>query len=96
MQKAQLVSKAASAYLPLRRGEPAQSIHSSRNMTMSAIDTSRPAAPGLRGVLAHLLHSFASWNDARATRSALSKLTDRELDDIGLTRGDIDTVARNL
>lgn len=63
---------------------------------MSAIDTTRPQAPGLRGVLAQLMHSFANWNDARATRSALSKLTDRELDDIGLTRGDIDAVARKL
>ena len=35
-------------------------------------------------------------NDARATRKALSKLSDRELDDIGLTRGDIDAVARKL
>lgn len=32
---------------------------------------------------------LAAWNDARVTRNALSKLTDRELDDIGLVRGDI-------
>jgi uncharacterized protein YjiS (DUF1127 family) len=31
-----------------------------------------------------------SWNDARVTRNALAKLSDRELDDIGLCRGDID------
>jgi uncharacterized protein YjiS (DUF1127 family) len=30
------------------------------------------------------------------TRNALSQLTDRELDDIGLTRADIDRVARTL
>lgn len=35
---------------------------------------------------------FAAWNDARVTRHALSKLTDRELDDIGLCRGDIDRI----
>lgn len=31
----------------------------------------------------------SAWNDARVTRKALMKLTDRELDDIGLSRGDI-------
>jgi len=30
-----------------------------------------------------------SWNDSRTTRNALLKLTDRELDDIGLCRSDI-------
>lgn len=30
----------------------------------------------------------------RVTREALRKLSDRQLEDIGLTRGDIDTVAR--
>ena len=34
------------------------------------------------------------WNDERLTRKTLSQLTARELDDIGLNRGDIDTVAR--
>ena len=37
---------------------------------------------------------FAAWNDARVTRSALTKLTDRELDDIGLCRGDIEAIGR--
>ena len=37
--------------------------------------------------------SVAAWNDARVTRNALGTLSDRELDDIGLIRGDIDTVA---
>lgn len=34
--------------------------------------------------------AVANWNDARVTRNALGKLSDRELDDIGLCRGDID------
>jgi len=38
------------------------------------------------------INTVADWNDARVTRNALSKLTDRELDDIGLCRGDIDDV----
>jgi len=63
---------------------------------MSVIDTTRPTAPRLPALLTQLMHSLASWNDARATRLALSKLSDRELDDIGLTRGDIEAVARKL
>ena len=43
--------------------------------------------------IASLVASIASWNDARVTRSALAKLSDRELDDIGLSRGDIEFVA---
>ncbi|MEM1073909.1 MAG: DUF1127 domain-containing protein [Pseudomonadota bacterium] len=36
-----------------------------------------------------------AWNESRLTRNSLSALTDRELEDIGLTRGDIDSVADN-
>ena len=39
------------------------------------------------------LSAVANWNDRRMTRNALGKLSDRELDDIGLCRGDIDNVA---
>ncbi|MEO0938720.1 MAG: DUF1127 domain-containing protein [Pseudomonadota bacterium] len=37
--------------------------------------------------------ALIAWNDARVTRKALNELSDRELEDIGLIRGDIDTVA---
>ncbi len=37
--------------------------------------------------------AIANWNDARVTRNALGKLSDRELDDIGLCRGDIDRLS---
>lgn len=67
---------------------------------MAAIETSRPAPFGAiatyRAVTA-LSSAFAAvrgWNDARVTRKALSKLSDRELDDIGLCRGDIETLGR--
>jgi uncharacterized protein YjiS (DUF1127 family) len=40
-----------------------------------------------------LAQVVGSWNDARVTRNALAKLSDRELDDIGLCRGDIDVIA---
>lgn len=39
------------------------------------------------------LSSVGNWNDRRMTRNALGKLSDRELDDIGLCRGDIEHVA---
>ena len=39
--------------------------------------------------------NLTKWNDARVTRNALSALSDRELDDIGLVRGDIDVVANS-
>ena len=40
-----------------------------------------------------LIAKIVAWNDARVTRNALSGLTDRELEDIGLSRADIDAVA---
>lgn len=67
---------------------------------MALIDTGRtsgqtPAfAASLRGGLTGLLVAFADWNDQRRTRRVLSQLSSHELDDIGLTRGDIDAIAR--
>lgn len=62
---------------------------------MAAIITSS-TSHGLVGrigsTLAALIGTVAAWNDARMTRKALSALSDRELEDIGLARGDIDTV----
>ena len=68
---------------------------------MAAIDTTRSqfAAAGFAGRISNLFAStfgaLAAWNDARVTRNSLSQLTDRELEDIGLIRGDIEGVARN-
>lgn len=45
-------------------------------------------------VFAIAFGAVAAWNDARVTRNSLGKLSDRELEDIGLIRGDIDDVAR--
>ncbi|EAP77314.1 hypothetical protein ISM_03455 [Roseovarius nubinhibens ISM] len=39
------------------------------------------------------MERLSAWNAARATRVALSRLSDRELEDIGLERGDIHKVA---
>ena len=67
---------------------------------MAAFDTTRPAlgSASFAGQVVHfvqaLMASMIKWNDARMTRNALSALSDRELEDIGLVRGDIDEVAR--
>lgn len=66
---------------------------------MAAFDTTRPqydAAPvagHIKSFFSGLVANVVAWNDARVTRNALNALTDRELEDIGLSRGDIDTVA---
>lgn len=50
---------------------------------------------GFTGFFSTLVGVVSAWNDARITRNALSKLSDRELEDIGLCRGDIDLVVKN-
>ncbi len=42
----------------------------------------------LTGFVSGLVH----WNEVRRTRMVLSKLSARELEDIGLSRGDIDRI----
>ncbi|MGB4828448.1 MAG: DUF1127 domain-containing protein [Paracoccaceae bacterium] len=67
---------------------------------MAAIETSRPAPFGAittyRAVnaLTSVFGALGAWNDTRITRKALGKLSDRELDDIGLCRGDIEMLGR--
>lgn len=64
---------------------------------MSAVEMSHNrAAAGLGSVFARVTATVAAWNDARITRRELNRLTDRDLSDIGLTRGDIERVARGL
>ena len=67
---------------------------------MAALDTTRIATTGSFGLVGRIGAFFVSavnavvdWNDARVTRNTLNGLTDRELEDIGLCRGDIDVVA---
>lgn len=40
----------------------------------------------------NMIEAIRAWNDARVTRKELSRLSDRELDDIGLARGDINRI----
>jgi uncharacterized protein YjiS (DUF1127 family) len=61
---------------------------------MSAFETTRANSGfSVLNLVSNLVASIASWNDARVTRTALAKLSDRELDDIGLCRGDIEFIA---
>lgn len=67
---------------------------------MAAYESSRVAPFGavtiFRAVqfFSEINMNFSRWNDARLTRNALGKLTDRELDDIGLCRGDVALIGR--
>lgn len=62
---------------------------------MTTFDTNRSSfgSTGPFAALARAFGAVVAWNDARVTRQSLSKLTARELDDIGLCRGDIDAIA---
>lgn len=62
---------------------------------------SRPVADGVfaggfRFSLGDMFAALVAWNDKRVTRRELSKLSDRELEDIGLCRADIDLVVDQL
>jgi uncharacterized protein YjiS (DUF1127 family) len=63
---------------------------------MAAVETTRPAPFGAittyRAIsaLSGAFSAVATWSDTRATRKALGKLSDRQLDDIGLCRADIE------
>jgi len=67
---------------------------------MAAIQTTRPAPFGANSTFrvltsaSAILSAVRGWNDARVTRKALSKLSNRELDDIGLCRGDVERMGR--
>jgi uncharacterized protein YjiS (DUF1127 family) len=41
-----------------------------------------------------ILGNIRAWNNVRQTRNELSSLSNRELDDIGMTRGDIPFIAK--
>lgn len=61
---------------------------------MSALDTRVMHAPAHLSFPTKFATMFSDWFSMRATRNALDRLSDRELDDIGLNRCDIDRVAR--
>lgn len=65
---------------------------------MAAFETTHLTVDGLSfggrlsETITKFFGTFAAWNDARMTRNALAKLSDRELDDIGLSRSDIEAI----
>lgn len=67
---------------------------------MAAYESSRAAPFGAISIfrsvqfVSGFVNSLEAWNDARVTRKALGKLSDRELDDIGLCRGDVELIGR--
>ena len=69
---------------------------------MTTLETTRSAPLGsvttLRIVsfVERVLHAVSAWRSARATEKALAGLTDKQLRDIGLNRGDIVDVAEAL
>ena len=63
---------------------------------MTSIDTTRPTFDGgLMTRLSAVASTLRAWHQARLTRNALLQLSDHELDDIGLCRGDIAKIARD-
>ena len=62
------------------------------SVTFAPYGTSAHAAPSKVWPL-NPLKIIARWNLGRQTRNVLSTLTDRQLHDIGLVRGDIDELA---
>ncbi|MFT3973739.1 MAG: DUF1127 domain-containing protein [Amaricoccus sp.] len=72
-------------------------------MTMSATFNSNRSVPlgsvsifrATTGV-EFAMRAFASWRRARTTRLALANLSDAQLADIGVTRGDIAMVSDSL
>lgn len=63
---------------------------------MAFFETTRTAglaSAGRASFISTFFARLAAWNDARVTRKALDMLSDHELDDIGLRRGDIDSIA---
>lgn len=67
---------------------------------MAAYESSRAAPFGAISIFRAVqffsvaVASVSAWNDGRLTRNALGRLSDRELDDIGLCRGDVDMIGR--
>ena len=69
---------------------------------MSVTDTIRSAPLGavstvrIVAFFERAFETFTAWRSARATATALAGLSDKQLADIGLNRGDITEVADTL
>ena len=67
------------------------------NVTPGAtVNSSRSVADWLNGRVQELLRELLRWDKRRATIKALQQLDDRELRDIGLSRGQIEAAVCGL
>jgi uncharacterized protein YjiS (DUF1127 family) len=66
-------------------------LDSNRSVPLGAITTLRAVA-----FVERLVDSYAAWQRARQTAKTLADLSDKQLADIGLHRGDIVAVADQL
>jgi len=66
---------------------------------MATFDSSRSAPFGaitsfrIISVLDDMRVALVAWNNTRSTQNTLAKLSDHELNDIGLSRGDIGSIS---
>lgn len=59
---------------------------------MAFFDATRPAGRSGWG-LSSFVAAYLDWREQRETVNALSRLSDRELNDIGLSRADLERIA---
>ena len=55
------------------------------NATRNQVDVKAAS----EGPISRLIAAYSAWNENRVTRNVLSRLSDRELEDIGVTRAEI-------
>jgi uncharacterized protein YjiS (DUF1127 family) len=60
---------------------------------MALVEMNARRSTGTFGVVTNMVSAVMNWNTNRVTRDALYRLTERELDDIGLNRADIDLMS---
>lgn len=64
---------------------------------MATIETFRNTSSASSfGLVTRVRDAISSWINVQVTRKELNRLSDRELNDIGLSRSDIDRVARGI
>jgi len=63
-------------------------------LDVSHITTFRTSSNIILKFFLSMFDKLIKWNDSRITRNALSQLSVRELNDIGLVPGDIDRISR--
>ena len=64
-------------------------IHDSRELRQAAASIG-----GISSIVTAIWQSIQEWRERQRTRNALEDLSDKELRDIGITRGEIDHIVR--